>query len=240
MGPGPVPQGPERVSDDASAIWVPSPNFGPRRNGLSPELIVIHYTAMDSAEAALERLCDPGPEVSAHYLIGGDGRLWQMVSEDMRAWHAGAGRWQGREDVNSRSIGIELDNTGAHPFSDPQMSMLETLLARIMQRWSIPARGVIGHSDMAPARKFDPGPKFDWCRLARQGLAVWPETGVSGDDFISDAERFGYPVDDHDAVLAAFRARFQPWSDGPVAKTDREKIGDLAARFGVDRTGVTS
>ncbi|WP_068247985.1 N-acetylmuramoyl-L-alanine amidase, partial [Tritonibacter horizontis] len=152
-------------------IWHPSPNFGPRRDGLQPELIVLHYTAMTSAEAAVQRLCDPACEVSAHYVIGASGQLWQLVAEADRAWHAGAGEWAGRDDVNSRSIGIELDNRGTHPFSDPQMQVLEQLLADIMQRWAIPPEGVIGHSDMAPGRKWDPGPRFDWQRLAIGGLA---------------------------------------------------------------------
>lgn len=132
---------------------------------------MIHYTAMDSAEAALARLCDPETEVSAHYLIGADGRVWQMVDEERRAWHAGAGEWQGRGDVNSRSIGIELDNRGTHPFAEPQIAVLERLLAGIMARWDIGPDGVIGHSDSAPGRKSDPGPRFDWARLERQGLA---------------------------------------------------------------------
>jgi len=153
-------------------IWHPSPNFGPRRDALTPTLIVVHYTAMANAPAALERLCDPQTEVSAHYLIGGDGTLWQMVEESQRAWHAGAGEWQGQSDINSRSIGVELDNRGDHPFGEPQMRALEDLLPGIMARWGITAAGVIGHSDMAPGRKFDPGPRFDWARLARQGLAV--------------------------------------------------------------------
>ncbi|MFC6759192.1 N-acetylmuramoyl-L-alanine amidase [Sulfitobacter porphyrae] len=149
-----------------------SPNFGPRRNGLTPRLIVIHYTAMENAEAALTRLCDPQAEVSAHYLISNHGRTLQLVADEMRAWHAGAGEWAGQADINSRSIGIELDNRGCHPFSEPQMAALETLLKRLMARWDIPAAGVLGHSDIAPGRKSDPGPHFDWARLARQGLAL--------------------------------------------------------------------
>lgn len=151
--------------------WHPSPNFGTRRDGLLPELIVIHYTAMSSASAALERLCDPEAEVSAHYLIEADGTLWQLVEEAERAWHAGAGNWLGRDDINSRSIGIELDNRGTHPFAEPQMATLEQLLPGIMSRWDIQPEGVIGHSDSAPGRKIDPGPRFDWLRLERQGLA---------------------------------------------------------------------
>ena len=156
-----------------------SPNFGPRRDGLRPELVVLHHTAMLTAEAALERLCDPAAEVSAHYLVAEDGRTWRLVPEAERAWHAGAGSWGGAGDVNSRSIGIELANAGPldglPPFPEPQMAALEALLDGIMARWSIPPAGVIAHSDMAPERKSDPGPKFDWRRLARGGRAVWPD-----------------------------------------------------------------
>jgi N-acetylmuramoyl-L-alanine amidase len=153
----------------------PSPNFGERRDGQRPELIVIHYTAMESAQAAIDWLCNPEAEVSAHYVIAPGGKITQLVAEEMRAWHAGVGSWQGKGDVNSRSIGIELSNKGDHPFAAAQMDVLEALLAEIMQRWDIGPDGVIGHSDMSPGRKIDPGPKFDWLRLARQGLAVWPD-----------------------------------------------------------------
>lgn len=223
------------MSDDSAARWLPSPNFGPRRGGLGPDLIVIHYTGMVGAGAALDRLRDPAAEVSAHYLIGGNGTLWQLVEEEMRAWHAGAGSWQGRDDINSRSIGIELDNTGCHPFAEPQMVALEALLRDVMARWSVPASGVIGHSDMAPARKFDPGARFDWRRLARQGLAIWPDDDSQPGDFARDAARFGYPKADDAEILAAFRARFRPGAEGPVDDADRVGMADLARRFGVDR-----
>ena len=108
--------------------WHPSQNYGPRKKGGHPQLIVLHYTAMDTTEAALQRLCDPQHEVSAHYLISPNGIIWQMVDEAQRAWHAGAGRWREFKDVNSYSIGIELANTGAEPFPEPQMAALEKLL----------------------------------------------------------------------------------------------------------------
>lgn len=206
--------------------WHPSPNFGPRRDGLRPSLIVIHYTAMDSAEAALERLCDPAHAVSAHYLIGGDGHLWQMVDEAARAWHAGAGEWRGQGDINSRSIGIELDNRGDHPFSNRQMETLEMLLWQIMQRWEIPPEAVIGHSDMAPGRKFDPGSKFDWQRLARQQLAAAAGqkcdlTTPSAEVFRVAARRAGFTGDADDAtLLSAVRLRFRPWGQGPLVAED--------------------
>ena len=118
-----------------------------------PSIIVIHYTAMESCAAARARLCDPAFEVSAHWLISEAGAVEALVPEAARAWHAGAGEWAGINDVNSASIGIELANTGAQPFAEPQMAALERVLAGIMARWAIPAHRVIGHSDMAPSRK---------------------------------------------------------------------------------------
>ncbi len=214
----------------------PSPNFSARRAGLTPRLVVLHFTAMENCGAALERLCSPGHEVSSHYLIGRDGRLFQLVDEEMRAWHAGAGAWGGKGDVNSRSIGIELDNSGAHPFSAPQMDRLTALLAGILDRWHIPPRGVIGHSDMAPDRKADPGPRFDWRRLARCGLSVWPAPDPAPDPdpaaFLEHAARFGYPTGHGLAtVLFAFRLRFRPGATGPLAPADMAAIADLARRF---------
>ena len=210
-----------------------SPNFGERRGGLRPRLIVLHYTAMASCGAALDRLCDPAAEVSAHYLISEVGDVLALVAEDMRAWHAGAGSWQGLDDINSRSIVIELANNGAQPFGNDQMRALEVLLADIMARWAIGPERVIAHSDMAPGRKSDPGARFDWRRLALGGLSVWPEdrAGKSA-DFATDARRFGYPDAGDDLVLAAFRLRFRPWATGPLDSIDAGIMADLADRFG--------
>ncbi|MGQ3486707.1 N-acetylmuramoyl-L-alanine amidase [Roseovarius pacificus] len=223
-------------------VPTPSPNFGPRRQGALPDMVVLHYTAMENARTALERLCDAAAEVSAHYLICEAGTVWQMVDEEQRAWHAGAGQWGDVRDVNSRSIGIELANTGAHPFPEPQMRALEALLQGIMRRWSIPATRIIGHSDMAPDRKSDPGPRFDWQRLALGGLSIWPRIGGEPGDFLQDAVRFGYAVPDGmdgdaavDLILPAFRQRFRPWASGGLDATDRALMADLAARFPVDR-----
>ena len=221
----------------------PSPSQGARRGGATPDLVVIHHTAMDTAAAALDRLCDPGSEVSAHYLIGEDGTVWRLVAEDRRAWHAGAGAWGDVSDVNSRSIGIELANpgplAGLPPFAAPQMAALEVLLADILARWAIPPERVIAHSDAAPGRKTDPGPKFDWQRLARSGLSVWPEPAAAAGDFWANAHRFGYRMaagpGEAETLLAAFRLRFRPGQTGPVDDTDRALIADLAARFPADR-----
>ncbi|MDF1621426.1 N-acetylmuramoyl-L-alanine amidase [Pseudothioclava nitratireducens] len=217
---------------------LPSPNFGERRGGARPELVVIHYTAMTSCAAAHKRLCLPEAEVSAHWLIGEDGETHQLVAEEMRAWHAGAGSWGGLGDVNSRSIGIELANTGDAPFPEPQMAALETLLRGILGRWNLGPEAVIGHSDMAPDRKIDPGPRFDWLRLARQGLAIWPDSGPAPDptpeSFTALAMAFGYPDVAPETLLSAFRLRFRPRHEGPLDATDMALIADLAARFGSD------
>lgn len=217
-----------------------SPNFGDRRGGAVPDLIVIHYTAMESCTAALARLCDPQAEVSAHYLISGAGEVFALVPEHARAWHAGAGEWGGVGDVNSRSIGIELANRGDVPFAAAQMAALEGVLAAVMARWAIAPDRVIGHSDMAPLRKADPGPHFDWRRLALRGLSVWPAAGAPADprDFCAAACRFGYPAVDPDSLLRAFRLRFRPWARGPLDATDAAMATDLARRFPVDAAGA--
>ena len=212
-----------------------SANCGPRRDGVRPDMIVLHYTAMPTCADARARLCDPAAEVSAHWLIGEDGYAEQLVDEGLRAWHAGAGAWGAVTDVNSRSIGIELANPGDAPFCEPQMAALERLLAGIMGRWQILPHRVIAHSDMAPGRKRDPGPRFDWQRFARAGLSVWPGSG--GDeraDFRAAARAFGYPNLPTEAVLAAFRMRFRPWASGPEDAIDRALADDLAHRFPVD------
>ena len=221
----------------------PSPNFGPRRDGAVPRLIVIHYTAMQSCAEARARLCDPGAEVSAHWLIDADGTVEQLVDEAERAWHAGAGAWGPIIDVNSASIGIELANPGDAPFPEPQMAALEGLLGGIMARWAIQPEGVIGHSDMAPGRKRDPGPRFDWRRLALQGLSVWPDEGAAPEEpaaFGTFARGFGYPDLEEELLLAAFRLRFRPGAAGPVDSRDAGLAHSLFLNFLVDRGALTA
>ena len=218
----------------------PSPNFGPRRGEARPDIVVLHFTAMPDVDEALTRLCDPEAKVSAHYLIARNGAIWRLVDEGERAWHAGSGVWGAVDEVNSRSIGIELDNAGNHPYSEPLMASLETLLPEILARWSIPRERVIGHSDLAPDRKRDPGPRFDWRRLALKGLAVWPEGTAAAEvagmaRFRDLARRFGYHRDfADDQVLRAFRDRFRAGDDGPLDVADLAMISELAARFPVD------
>lgn len=191
---------------------------------------------MDCAEKARDWLCHGEAQVSAHYVIGPDGTVWQLVDEADRAWHAGAGAWGPVTDVNSRSIGIEIANTGSTPFAAKQMDALDTLVAAIMDRHAIPPERVIGHSDMAPGRKTDPGARFDWRRLARQGLAIWPEPKGEG-NFTENARAFGYTADvPRDTLLAAFRLRFRPGATGPLDDTDRAIIANLARRWPVATT----
>lgn len=198
---------------------------------------------MASAKAAADTLCNLVTEVSAHYLIAEDGEVLSLVPEALRAWHAGAGAWGATTDVNSRSIGIELANTGLAPFAAPQMDALVDLLRGIQARWHIRPERVIGHSDMAPGRKIDPGPRFDWQRLAREGLAVWPQNPVDDQAtadfdesrFANAMAAFGYTATtDVGLLLKTFRLRFRPRFEGPLDGTDLSMISDLAKRFPVD------
>ncbi|MDP0926773.1 N-acetylmuramoyl-L-alanine amidase [Paracoccus onubensis] len=207
----------------------PSRNHGDRR-GQRPELIVLHYTGMANAAVARARLCDSRAEVSAHWLIGEAGIAEALVPETRRAWHAGAGAWQGRGDVNSRSIGIEIANPGDRPFTSRQMDALTELLRGIMSRWHIGPASVIAHSDLAPGRKIDPGPRFDWQRLAHEGLALWPDDGP--DTPLSDSlDAIGYPACDEPLRLAAFRLRFRPWAGGPETIADRRRAAGAARSY---------
>ncbi len=226
----------------AGALWQPSPNFGPRRDDATPDLVVIHYTAMESCDAALARLCAPEHEVSAHYLIAGDGTLLQLVEERARAWHAGAGAWGAVRDVNSRSIGIELDNAGDVPFAEAQIVQLVELLGEILADHGIPPERVIGHSDMAPGRKRDPGPLFPWARLAAAGLSVWPGEGPAGPALEASPERlarlmaallrFGYRGSQALVLFDAFRQRFRPLA-GAFDQADLDLAETLARRWPV-------
>jgi N-acetylmuramoyl-L-alanine amidase len=160
-----------------SLIAAPSPNFDTRR--VPPDMIVVHYTGMTSGEAALARMCDPAAKVSAHYMIETDGRIFELVPEARRAWHAGVSFWKGERDVNAVSIGIELVNPGhedGYPdFPDDQIDALTSLMDAIRGRWEIPDGRILGHSDVAPDRKIDPGEKFPWKRLAQDGHGLWLE-----------------------------------------------------------------
>lgn len=220
----------------------PSPNFDMRPEGCAVDILLLHYTGMESAAAAMSRLCDPIAKVSAHYLVDEEGGVIRMVSEDSRAWHAGAGSWAGVSDINARSIGIEIAN-GGHDFGCPaypdvQMRAVEALCLDILSRRSIPARRVLGHSDVAPARKADPGEWFDWARLARAGIGLWVEPepvadgpslreGDRGDnvaelqfmlaDYGYGLEVLGRYDEMTKAVVTAFQRHFRPQKVDGVA-----------------------
>lgn len=197
---------------------VESPNWNERKSPVS--MVVLHYTGMETARGALERMCAPEAEVSAHYMIDEDGMVVSLVPEDKRAWHAGRSYWRGVTDVNSASIGIELVNPGHEfgyrPFPEAQMEALLPLLADIMKRHNIPRANVVGHSDIAPARKQDPGELFDWERLGELGLALeipaakmnlfYDNPGA----FYLALERFGYDITDGRAAVRAFQRRWRP------------------------------
>ncbi len=161
-----------------------SPNFDARPGDGRVDMLILHYTGMRTAKEALDRLCDPAAKVSAHYLIDEDGAATRLVAEEKRAWHAGISSWRGQGDINGASIGIELVNPGHEfgyrRFPEPQMAALEALAKAILSRHPIPARHVIGHSDIAPLRKQDPGELFDWPRLARAGIGFWPDFAIGG------------------------------------------------------------
>lgn len=156
---------------------LPSPNFDARRG--PPDMLVLHYTGMETAGAAIARLCDPGAKVSAHYMIDEDGAILRLVPEERRAWHAGRGSWQGETDCNAASIGVEIVNPGHEfgyrDFPEAQVAAVLELVADIRSRWTIPDARIIGHSDLAPDRKQDPGERFPWKRLAAEGHGLWFE-----------------------------------------------------------------
>lgn len=174
-------------------IHRPSPNWNERRHGAPPDMVILHYTGMISAAAATERLCDPASRVSSHYLIDREGTIVAMVPEELRAWHAGVSSWHGDADINSRSIGIELDNRGHahgyHDYPEVQMAALLGLLEGICSRHAIAPGHLLAHSDVAPARKQDPGERFDWRLLAREGFGLWvPPEPIEGPDGLAQGD----------------------------------------------------
>ncbi|MBP2229103.1 N-acetylmuramoyl-L-alanine amidase [Azospirillum agricola] len=219
-----------------SRIERPSPNHGPRPEGARVELLILHYTGMPTARHALDRLCDPTSQVSAHYTVDEDGTVYAHVPEDRRAWHAGVSRWRGLGDVNGRSVGVEIVNPGHEfgyrPFPTVQMAAVAALCRGIVARHGIAAADVLGHSDVAPARKEDPGELFDWPGLAAKGIGLWP-TPSQADDAPAGAEevgallgRYGYDPAEPRALLS-FQRHFHP--DGMTGTADRETLRRLRA-----------
>jgi len=201
-----------------TVIDTPSPNFDDRALPIS--MIVLHYTGMQDAESAIDRLRDPEAKVSAHYVVAEDGMVLRLVDEEKRAWHAGKSHWRHIDDVNSASVGIEIVNPGHEfgyrPFPDEQVDAVIRLVHEIKDRYQITRGNIVGHSDIAPVRKRDPGELFPWSKLARLRLALprptknlmdpnWTEAG-----FLLALERFGYDVSEAMAAIMAFQRRFRP------------------------------
>jgi N-acetylmuramoyl-L-alanine amidase len=231
----------------------PSPNHTPRPAGAPIDMLVLHYTGMMSAEAALDRLCDPEAKVSSHYVVEDDGTVWQLVDEARRAHHAGISFWRGQRNLNDRSIGIEITNPGhEHGYRDfpaLQMAAVCDLCLHILSRHPIRPRNVVAHSDIAPDRKEDPGERFDWAGLAANGVGLYPEgvpdlgiTGIVRDaGGLADVRRaladIGYDVAPHGAldpavstVLRAFQRHWRPESI-----TGQADSGTLARLLAVAR-----
>ena len=211
------------------ARWVSSPNFDARR----PMVIVLHYTEQESVHQSLKtlRTRNRGGPVSAHYLVGDDGALYQLVAEGDRAWHAGAGSWGTISDLNSASIGIEIDNDGREPFTEPQFAALLRLLDDLCTRLRIPPTQVIAHADLAPTRKIDPGMMFPWRRLAEAGFGVWPADDApparEGFDALAALRTIGYNTTDAAAAVRAFRLRFRGVDGGAADAEDLRRMQAL-------------
>ena len=205
----------------------PSPNHDARPDGIAIDILLLHYTGMQSTEAALDRLTDSEAKVSAHYLIDEDGRCYRMVDEARRAWHAGVAFWQGATNINARSIGIELANPGHQfgyrPFGDRQMECLKNLCKVILDRHPIPATRVLAHSDVAPDRKEDPGELFDWENLARNGIGMWPAESADAAEIMDLPEWRCFQKSDM-RPCKLYRAR--RYYDEPV---DAQRLGCISA-----------
>ena len=221
------------------ASWVPSSNHDVRR----PVLIVLHFTDEHSVQQSLDtlRTRNGGGPVSAHYLVGSDGHIYQLVSDQMRAWHAGSGRWGTITDLNSASIGIELDNDGHSAFAQPQIDSLLRLLADLTERLKIPRTQIIGHQDLAPARKDDPGPLFPWQRLADAGFGRWPQ-GVlvdppAGFDPWMALAVVGYPLDDRAAAVRAFHNHFRGTGGDELDPQDLRILWNLVQQIEATSNG---
>ena len=210
----------------------PSPNHDERPPGLPVDILLLHYTGMQSAAAAIARLRDPASRVSSHYVVEEDGLVWQLVPEERRAWHAGVSFWRGNSVLNNRSVGVEIANPGHEwgyrPFPALQMAAVCELCLGILARHPIAPRNVIGHSDVAPDRKDDPGELFDWRGLAGNGVGLWPESpGEPVPDVLAALGSIGYRTDlPLELLLLAFQRHWRPERvDGLADASTRERLG---------------
>jgi N-acetylmuramoyl-L-alanine amidase len=228
---------PLQLADSAgnriAASFVPTVNFNLRK----PQYVIIHHTAQDSLAQTLRTFTDSATQVSAHYVIGKDGQIVQMLSDYLRAWHAGVARWGNDKDINSASVGIELDNKGVEPFSEAQMKSLIALLAVLKKNYNIPVANFIGHSDIAPGRKVDPSALFDWKRLANSGFGLWYDAGTlsavpDGFDPAVALRTIGYNTSNLQAAIVSFKLHFIQ-SDLTPELTDYDKrvLWNLSGKY---------
>jgi len=230
-----------------------SPNHARRGDPARIDMLVLHYTGMRDATAALDRLCDPAARVSAHYLVEEDGTIWRLVPESRRAFHAGVSCWEGERDLNSVSIGVEIVNPGHEwgyrPFAEAQMAAVERLCREILQRHPIPGHRVVGHADIAPERKTDPGELFDWPRLAGAGIGIWPEPSavpssgpVDHTQALADLATIGYCLAAETPAITAFQRRFRPARiDGVIDNQTAARLNEVQAAFARSRgSGISS
>ena len=212
----------------------PSGNFNGRYSPI--DMIVLHYTGMKTGQEALDRLCNPAAAVSAHYLIFENGDIYNLVDEDFRAWHSGISSWRGIPDVNSRSIGIEVVNPGHEfgyvPFTDEQIDSVIDLCRDIMTRRNIAPQNVLGHSDVAPARKSDPGELFPWKRLAKNRIGLWTEAfAVPRQPVSKMLAEIGYDTTDELAALTAFQRHFYPEALLDKAEKTIERLAAVSSLY---------
>ncbi|MGZ3765597.1 MAG: N-acetylmuramoyl-L-alanine amidase [Mucilaginibacter sp.] len=205
-------QDPATLTDSSGAVvpseWVGTVNFNMRK----PNYVIIHFTAQDSAVQTLHTFTIVKTQVSAHYVIGKDGKVYHMLNDYLRAWHAGISKWGSISDMNSCSIGIEIDNNGSEPFTDAQVKSLLALLGQLKKAYGIPASNFIGHQDIAPLRKPDPGPFFPWKILAQHGFGYWSddvlELAPDNFDYTTALRLIGYDTSNITAAVVAFKRHF--------------------------------
>jgi N-acetyl-anhydromuramyl-L-alanine amidase AmpD len=224
------------ISDE----WIGTTNFSVRR----PNYVIIHHTAQDSLAQTIKTFTLTRTQVSSHYVIGRDGKVVQMLNDYLRSWHAGRGRWGNDTDLNSESIGIELDNNGFEPFTERQIESLLVVLKRLKTKYSVPTANFIGHSDIAPGRKVDPSPYFPWKKLANEGYGLWYDEVLNTPDFLTEGplpENFnsidalriiGYDVSDSSAAIQSFKVHFiQRDIESPMSDLERLILYNLYKKY---------
>ena len=219
---------------------LPSPNWDARPQATPIDMLILHYTGMSTAQAALDRLRDPAARVSSHYVVDEDGAIWRLVDEAHRAWHAGVSCWRGHGTLNNRSVGIEIVNPGHEwgyrPFPALQMAAVCDLCLGILGRHPVPARNVVGHSDVAPDRKEDPGELFDWPGLAANGVGLWPALSHPAgavDDVPAALRAIGYGEGDLAVTLRAFQRHWLPGAiSGQADAATRSRLHTVARACG--------